>query len=95
MFGNAREKVGQAVVKYMFFNTILANTTKGPYLQYMLDIVAKEGTGVKAPTDYEIMNKDLKLEKEELESYISNLKRQWPTYGMTIMCDGWISTIRK
>ncbi len=95
MFGNAREKVGQAVAKYMFFNAIPANTTKGPYLQHMLDVAAKEGTGVKALTDYDIMNKYLKSEKEELESYIDSLKRQWPTYGITIMCDGWTSTTRK
>ena len=76
MFGNAREKVGQAVAKYMFFNAIPANTTKGLYLQHMLDVAAKEGTGVKVPTEYEIMNKYLKSEKEELESYIGSLKRQ-------------------
>ena len=90
MFRNAREKVDQTVAKYMFFNAIQANTTKGPYLQHML-----EGTGVKTPTDYEIMNKYLKSEKEELESYIESLKRQWPEYGVIIMCDGWTSIIRK
>ena len=74
MFGNTREKVGQAVAKYMFFNAIPANTTKGHYLQHMLDIAAKEGTGVKAPTDYKIMNKYMKSEKEKLESYINSLK---------------------
>ena len=76
MFGNTREKVGQTVAKYIFFNAIPINTTKGPYLQHMLDVVAKEGTRVKTPTDYEIMNKYLKLEKEELESYNESLKRQ-------------------
>ena len=59
MFGNAKEKVGQAVAKYMFFNAIPANTTKEPYLQHMLDVAAKECTRVKVPTDYEIMNKYL------------------------------------
>ena len=32
MFENTRKKVGQAVVKYMFFNAISANTTKRSYL---------------------------------------------------------------
>ena len=88
MLGNAKEKVDQAVAKYMFFNVIPANTTKGPYLQHKLDVATREGTGVKVPTDYDIMNKYLKSDKEELESYINSLKQQWPTYGITIMCDG-------
>ena len=41
MFGNANEKVNQAVAKYMFFNAIPEKTAKGPYLQHMLDVAAK------------------------------------------------------
>ena len=61
----------------------------------MLDVVAKEGISVKAPTEHEIMNKYLKVEKEEVETYINGLKRQWLTFGVIIMCDGWTSTTRK
>ena len=53
----------------------------------MLDVAAKVGTGVKAPTEHEIMNKYLKVEKEELETYINGLQWQWPTYEVTVMCD--------
>ena len=62
--------------------------TECKYCVHMLNAAAREGTGVKAPTDYDIMNKYLKSEKEELESYIDSLKRQWPAYRVTIMCDG-------
>ena len=75
MFGNIREKVGQAVTKYMFFNAISAKTVKGPYLQHMLDVAVKECTGVKAPTEHEIINRYLKVEKEELETYVNGLKQ--------------------
>ena len=95
MFGNVREKVDQAIVKYMFFNTIPVKTAKGPYLQHMFDVAAKKGMGVKAPIEHESMNKYLKVEKEEIETYINSLKRQWPTYGVTVMCDGWTNTTRK
>ena len=57
MFVNARKKIDQAVAKYTFFNVIPVNAITEPYLQYMLDIGAKEGTRVKAPINYEIMNK--------------------------------------
>ena len=64
----------------MFFNVILANTTKGLYLQHMLNVAAKEGTGVKAPIEHEIMNKYLKAEKEELEAYCCD-PQPVPTYA--------------
>ena len=64
MFENAREKIGQIVTKYTFFNVIPANTAKRPYLQHMLDVAIKEGTGINTPIEHEIMNKYLKVEKE-------------------------------
>ena len=71
MFKNVKEKIGQTVAKYMFFN-----------------VAVKEGTWVKALTEHEIINKYLKVKNEELETYINSLKRQWPTYEVTIMYDG-------
>ena len=61
----------------------------------MLNVAAKEGTAIKTPTEHEIMNKYLKEKKEELKTYINDLKRQWPTYRVTIMCDSWTCTTRK
>ncbi|MCX8840265.1 DUF659 domain-containing protein, partial [Vibrio parahaemolyticus] len=95
MFGNAKEKVGKAVAKYMFFNAIPPNTAKGPYLQNLLNVAATEGKGISAPSPKELMGKYLKEENEELNVYINGLKRQWPMYGVTLMCDGWTSTTRK
>ena len=60
----------------MFFNIIPIKTVNGPYLQHMLNVVVKEGTGVKTPTEHEIMNKHFKAEKEELKTYINGLKQQ-------------------
>jgi hypothetical protein len=95
MFSNAKEKVGSAISKFMFYNAIPAHAAKGPYMQSMVDVIAASGTGVQAPTEKEIMTKYLKSTKEELETYIEGLKRQWPEYGVTIMCDGWTSTRRQ
>jgi hypothetical protein len=95
MFGNAKEKVGKAVAKYMFFNAIPPNTAKGPYLQNLLNVAASEGKGISAPSPKELMGKYLREEKEELNVYINGLKRQWPMYGVTLMCDGWTSATKK
>ena len=42
----------------------------------MLDVAVIEGTGAKALTEHKIMNKYHKVDKEELEIYINDLKRQ-------------------
>jgi hypothetical protein len=61
----------------------------------MLNVAANEGRGVLAPSKKELIGKYLKEEKEELTVYINGLKRQWPMYSVTLMCDGWTSATRK
>ncbi|XP_077219376.1 uncharacterized protein LOC143853475 [Tasmannia lanceolata] len=95
MWGNAREKVGRAYAKFAFHNAIPANAANSPYLQHFIDTAGQHGSGVKAPTSYEVMNKYLPMEVAELEEYINGLKKQWAEYGVTIMCDGWTGPTRQ
>ncbi|XP_077249140.1 uncharacterized protein LOC143888581 [Tasmannia lanceolata] len=95
MWGSVREAVGRAYAKFASYNAILANTATSPYLQHFVDVACEYGRGVKAPTSYEIMNKYLPLEVEDLAKYINGLKQQWPEYGVTIMTDGWTGTLRQ
>ena len=32
--------------------------------------------------------------KEDLQRWIASYKNKWPTYGLTVMCDGWIGPTR-
>ncbi|XP_077232424.1 uncharacterized protein LOC143869749 [Tasmannia lanceolata] len=95
MWGTAREAVGRAYAKFAFYNAIPANAVTSPYLQHFVDVAGEYGRGVKAPTSYEIMNKYLPLEVEDLKKYINGLKQQWPEYGVTIMTDGWTGSTRQ
>lgn len=97
LWGNVREKVWVTYAKFSFFHSIPANATTGPFLQNLLDEVRRVGVGVKslkAPISYEVMGKYLNQNKRYLEKYIAILKKQWPEYGITIMCDDWIDPIR-
>ncbi|XP_077249199.1 uncharacterized protein LOC143888647 [Tasmannia lanceolata] len=95
MWGNAKEVVERAYVKFAFHNAIPANSANSPYLQHFVDVAGQYGTGVKAPTSYEIMNKYLPMEVKELKEYINGLKNKWPEYGVTIMSDGWTGPMRQ
>ena len=53
MWGNMRQKVGQAYSKFSFFHGIATNATTESLLQNFMDEVANAGSGVKAPTAYE------------------------------------------
>ena len=76
-----RQKVGQAYSKLSFFHGIVANATTRPLLQNFMDEVAKAGSGVKAPTAYEVMEKYLDHEKELLDGYIGGLKKNGQSMG--------------
>jgi hypothetical protein len=47
------------------------------------------GTGVKPPTGWEIDGVHLDKNEKEINKEIDKWKQQWPTYGVTIMCDSW------
>ena len=49
---------------------------------------------VLSPSSYEIKNKYLDMEYNEMNEYVDGFKTKWETYGCTIMCDGWTGPTR-
>ena len=45
--------------------------------------------GIEPPSPYEIKNKYLDMEYNDMEDYVNIQSEKWKTYGCTIMCDGW------
>nr|XP_027093590.1 uncharacterized protein LOC113713992 [Coffea arabica] len=60
-----------------------------PYYQSMIDEIAKAGSGIKGSSAYQIGNKYLDEEFEELEKYLGDIYDKFSTFGCTLMCDGW------
>jgi hypothetical protein len=87
-----KEKIGRATSKWFFFNSIPANAAKGPYYESMIQTIGDVGKGVEGPTPYDIYNKYLDLEVDDIKAYVSTFERIWDEYGCTLMCDGWTGT---
>ncbi|MQM05780.1 hypothetical protein Taro_038596 [Colocasia esculenta] len=88
-----KEKIGRATSRWFFFNSIPANTAKGPYYESMIETIGEVGKRIEGPTSYEIYNKYLDMEVEDMKTYVSTFERIWDEYGCTLMCDGWTETV--
>lgn len=89
------EEVGQGVCQWMVHAGIPFFATESPFFQNMCDVIAQAGPGIQGPNPYQLTNIYLPREVDDLRDYIQSLKRFWPKYGCTIMCDGWTSKTRK
>ena len=47
--------------------------------------------GIETPSPYEIKNKYLDMEYNDMEDYVNLQRENWKTPGCTIICDGWTS----
>lgn len=47
------------------------------------------GEGVTIPTGREIDGTYLDSNEEDIKKQFAKFKEDWPTYGVTIMCDSW------
>ncbi|MQL86777.1 hypothetical protein Taro_019318, partial [Colocasia esculenta] len=90
-----KEKIGRATSRWFFFNSIPANAAKGPYYESMIETIGEVGKEVEGPTSYEIYNKYLDMEVEDMKAYVSTFERIWDEYGCTLMCDGWTGITRR
>ena len=88
-FGKAREHLVRATGKFFLHGGIPPNKASSPYFTTMLDAAAEHGTGIKAPTPYEIGHVCVEKEYEELQAWVQTFKWAWRERGCTLMCDGW------
>ena len=88
-FGKAREHLVRATGKFFLHGGIPPNKASSPYFTTMLDAAAKHGTGIKAPTLYEIGHVCVEKEYEELQAWVQTFKWAWRERGCRLMCDGW------
>ena len=44
--------------------------------------------GIESPSPYEIKNKYLDMEYQDMEDYVNLQREKWKTYGCTIIYDG-------
>ncbi|MQL78146.1 hypothetical protein Taro_010554, partial [Colocasia esculenta] len=73
-----KEKIGRATSRWFFFNSIPANAAKGPYYESMIKTIGEVGKGVESPTSYEIYNKYMDMEVEDMKAYVVRTPERGP-----------------
>ncbi|XP_020109664.1 uncharacterized protein LOC109725031 [Ananas comosus] len=82
-------RIGRAIAKFFHFSHIPSHAASTPYYRSMISTIQKEGQGVEPPTPYELSNKYLDAEVNDIHEWVKNLKQLWEMYGVTLMCDSW------
>jgi hypothetical protein len=85
------ENARNAMTRWWYDANISFNATNSPYYQTMIDVVAAIGPGFKAPTYHDYRGSLLKNAVHITRDYVNELKKEWSTYGCSIMSDGWTS----
>nr|DAD29205.1 TPA_asm: hypothetical protein HUJ06_030673 [Nelumbo nucifera] len=79
--------VDHAVMKWLCDACIPLNALHSKYFQPMLDALATIGLGYKAPSYHNCKANLLKDLVQEVQMLVDKLRKDWATYGCTIMAD--------
>ena len=83
-----------AIGSWFHFSHIPANAASNPYYRSVISIIEIAGQGVDLSGPKNIYDQLLDSNKKDLQRWIASYKNKWPTYGLTVMCDGWIDLTR-
>nr|DAD45452.1 TPA_asm: hypothetical protein HUJ06_003682 [Nelumbo nucifera] len=86
--------VDHAVMKWLCDACIPLNALRSRYFQPMLDALATIGPGYKTPSYHNSRTNLLKDLVQEVQMSVDKLRKDWATYGCTIMVDDWTDTRR-
>nr|DAD18502.1 TPA_asm: hypothetical protein HUJ06_019965 [Nelumbo nucifera] len=84
--------VDHTVIKWLCDACIPLNHLSSRYFQPMLDALATIGPGYKAHSYHNCRTNLLKDLVQEVQMLVDKLRKDWATYGCTIMADNWTDT---
>jgi hypothetical protein len=85
------ENARNTMARWWYDANISFNAANSPYYQTMIDAVATIGPDFKAPTYHDYRGSLLINVVHITRDYVNDLKKEWSTYGCSIMLDGWTS----
>lgn len=80
-----------AMARWWYDANIPFNPVNSPYYLMMVDAIASIGFGFVPPTYHDYRGNLLKNAVHVAWNYVNDLKKEWTTYGCSIMTDGWTS----
>lgn len=84
-----RKNVCLDIGRFFFENGLPFNIINSPSFTNMIRSVGDYGRGLKPPTSYELKTWILTEEVNTTKKMVEDVKKTWPSTGVTIMSDGW------
>ena len=78
-----------AMRRFWYHNSLSFNYAKSYFYHPMVDAIATDGPGYKAPSYNALRGKDLDEELECGKSQLEGIRSSWETTVCTILSDGW------
>lgn len=85
----SRSDVDSIIARCFYANGVPFNLARSPFWYDMIRAVNEAPKGYKPPSAEKIRTVLLDKEKNQVEKALMPLKEQWPTYGLSIVSDGW------
>ncbi|XP_073115646.1 uncharacterized protein [Elaeis guineensis] len=90
-----KKDMWRAIGSWFHFSHIPANAAANSYYRSAISAIEAAGQGVDPTGPKDIYGQLLDSNKEDLQRWIASYKNKWPTYGLTVMCDGWTGPTRR
>ncbi|XP_038978012.1 uncharacterized protein LOC120108486 [Phoenix dactylifera] len=89
-----KKDMWRAIGSWFHFSHIPANAADNTYYKSAISAIQSADSGVDPPDPKNIYGELLDNNKE-LQNWIGSYKSKWPTYGLTLMCDGWTDPTKR
>ncbi|KAL3849608.1 hypothetical protein ACJIZ3_011490 [Penstemon smallii] len=88
----SKDDVDGAVARFFYGNGIPLNVAKSPFWVDMVRAINHAPKGYDPPSAEKIKTTLLDKEKTKVDQEMMCIKQEWPTYGVSIVADGWMNS---
>lgn len=88
---SSKDEVDGSVARFFYGCGIPINIAKSPFWVDMVRYINEAPKGYEPPSSEKIKTTLLDKEKTQVDQELISIKQQWPTYGVSIVSDGWIN----
>ncbi|PSR89905.1 50S ribosomal protein [Actinidia chinensis var. chinensis] len=88
---SSKEEADGSVARFFYGCGIPINVAKSPFWVDMVRAINEAPKGYEPPSSEKIKTSLLDQEKTKVDQALVLIKQQWPTYGVSVVSDGWMN----